>query len=275
MDSYDSKILVSSPIPSSFVNWSIMATPMGAKYFALTTYNSQLVLVGGKCMKHSQSIVTNKLWTWNMKIWEELLPPMQEERYWPSAINVGSPMKAIVVAGGRGKDGKEIDSVEALLGEQWYTVQPLPKKCYGIKTIIYNERLYLVGGTRQGRDIFFCKLRTITDKELLSSKTLWNSFARAPSEGAYMASFQHELVAMIEKDRKMFAYHSFTKYWVHVGDSPPNIRVEALPISFDDDGDVLVVGTTRSQPKQSMLFRITMKGRMHNICVLVCIMIID
>ena len=259
MDVYDSKLYVSS---TTFLEWTTLETPMAAKYFALTTYKSQLVLVGGKCMDH---IVTNKLWTRNTNNWDpEILPPMQMERYWPSAVNVGSGTEAIVVAGGRGKDGKEMDSVEVLIEEEWSTVQSLPKKCFNTKAIVYNERLYLVGGSRQGRDIYFCKLRSITDKEQLKSKSLWNLFfTKAPSEAAYMASFQHELVAITERDNKMFAYHSFTKYWVHVGDTPPDIRVESFPISLPT-GDMIVVGTTKARPKQSKLFLISLNGETYS-----------
>lgn len=255
-----SKILISSP---DFVSWIIMATPTREQHFALTTYRSRLVLVGGKCMKYKPAVVTNKLWTRNANVWEEVLPPMQVKRYWPSAINVSSPTEAIVIAGGRGSDGRVIDSVEVLLEEQWYTVQSLPKKCYGMKAIIYNERLYLVGGNGLSCDIYFCKLSMITTKEMLRSNSMWNLFAKTPSEATCIGSFQHELVAITAKDGKMFAYHTFTKSWLHVGDAPIDIGVGALPIGFPS-GDMMVIGTNRIQPKEpSKLFVITLKGEVY------------
>ena len=250
-DVYDSKVFMSSP---NFLEWTQLEILHGTKHFALTTYKSQLVLVGGKITAPAQNAVTNKLWIRNTLLnkWEEFLPPMQIERYWPSAINLGSP-EALVVAGGRGKEGKELDSVEILLGGEWSTVKSLPKRCYGIKAIIYNERLYLAGGNRQGRNVFCCKVASITDKEVAQSDSLWSQFTAIPLEAAYMACFQHELVAVT---KKVFAYQSFAKCWVHVGDTPKDIRVETIPINVPS-GDLVVIGTST---KKSKLFKISMKG---------------
>ena len=257
MDVHDSKLFMSS---TNFLEWSPLETPMATKYFALANYKSQLVLVGGKCTAgQNHVVVTNKLWTRNTLLnkWEELLSPMKVERYWPSAISTKNP-EALVVAGGWGREGKEVDTVEVLMEDEWSTVQPLPKKCYGIKAIIFNERLYLAGGNRQGRVVFTCKVKSVTDKDL-SKSNLWGSITSLPSEAAYMASFQQELVAFTERSKKIFAYHTFTKCWVHVGDIPKDIRVEAFPITFLD-GSVAVLGSSK-KPKASKLFLVSMQGK--------------
>ncbi len=138
-------------------SWTTVETP--TYYSALTTYHSQLVQIGG--MEASSKEVTNKLWISGhdaiMNWKSSLLPPMPTRRYCSSAVTTGTP-ESIIVAGGWGEDGAVLDTVEALVQEQWSTCQPLPGPCSAINSTIHNGKLYLMGGVPQGYAVFYCGL---------------------------------------------------------------------------------------------------------------------
>ena len=67
--------------------WSRINTPV--YFYALITYRSQLVLVGGKeyAGEGIDGPVTNKLWTLTEHgQWREILPPMSKNRYHASVV---------------------------------------------------------------------------------------------------------------------------------------------------------------------------------------------
>ena len=74
-------------------SWDMLDTP--TQWYTLTSYNSQLVLVGG--MDPNTGTATNQLWVLDeQRKWTQPLPPMTIERYQASAVNGGH----LIVAGG-------------------------------------------------------------------------------------------------------------------------------------------------------------------------------
>lgn len=137
-------------------SWEVLTTP--AHHYALTTYRSQVVLVGGK--ESSADLVTSKLWTSHAGLnWLPSLPPMPTARYWSSAANTGTP-ECLVIAGGVGVDGNDLDTVEVLVGEQWSVVQPLPGKYQCLKSVIHDGKLYFMGGGAWG-DVYCCEVNSL------------------------------------------------------------------------------------------------------------------
>ena len=116
---YRASLFISS---TDLNSWSQVTTP--THYYGLTTYHSQVVLVGGR--EHDTDMVTNKLWTLKGGMnWQPSLPPMPTSRYDSSALNTGSP-ECLVVSGGKASGGY-VDVVEILEDNEWSSVQPLPK----------------------------------------------------------------------------------------------------------------------------------------------------
>ncbi len=140
---YPARLFISSV---DLESWSVLVTP--TEFYALTTYHSELVLVGGIL----NGITTNKLWSSDTGLeWHPLLPSMPTKRSWSSAINIESP-EYLVVAGGKGDNDNDLDTVEVLEHEQWSVVQPLPKKCWRVESVLHGENLYFMGGIGQSRD---------------------------------------------------------------------------------------------------------------------------
>ena len=84
-----------------FTSWTVLKPPEGLECFGLTSYNSQLLVVGGK----ERGKVTNKVWTSdNRTDWQFSLPPMPNGRVSPLATNTGTSPECVVVAGGKGED---------------------------------------------------------------------------------------------------------------------------------------------------------------------------
>ena len=106
------KLYVSS---ADLASWMVVATP--SYYFALTTYNSQLVVAGG--MDVATEEITNKLWTSsNGTYWQSTLPPMPTKRISASAMSLRHP-ECIIVAGGEKSDDFPCGIVEVYWEKQW------------------------------------------------------------------------------------------------------------------------------------------------------------
>ena len=90
-----------------------------SKGYGISTYRSQLVLVGGLDPTTQQA--TNKVWVSDDgSKWESSLPPLPTARKDPLVVNTGSPEYLIVI-------GAEERNVDVLMGEQWMSAQPLQK----------------------------------------------------------------------------------------------------------------------------------------------------
>ena len=127
-------------------SWDILDTP--TVNYALTTYNSQLVLVGGR--DPITENITNQLWVldeqWH---WIQPLPPMTTGRSRATSVNVDH---YIVVAGGLDDELDPLDVVEVYDGHQWKKAQSLPKAICSMKSGVFDLRVsgtWVVGMNRR------------------------------------------------------------------------------------------------------------------------------
>ena len=129
------KICVSS---FDLKSWTLIGdTPLHS--YALTTYKSKLVLVGGAI--GNSDIATNELWLSGDggKTWSHDLPPMPTKRTFPSAV---STEECSIVLGGYGPRDK---AVEILVRGQWSSLLPLPYPMnmnYAIHNGIFFASMY-------------------------------------------------------------------------------------------------------------------------------------
>ena len=201
--------------------------------FALTTYDSQLVLVGGKLS--STNKLSNQLWRNEGKdIWNpSLLPPMPTARSSSSAVNTDTgSIECIVVAGGHGETGP-LDVVEVLIQGQWSRLQPLPEPCWNMLSTLHKGKWYL--NSLKGY-MFCCNLESLL-KGYGESSDVWSE-TDDNVLGFGIASFGQQLITIgsrwLASTSSIHALSPFTQSWVHVGDMPeeplgPSAIVLALP----------------------------------------------
>ena len=121
-------------------SWDKLDTP--TQWYALTTYHSQLVLVGGR--DATTWITTNELWALDEQHKStEPPPPMKMKRYQASAVSVRD---YLIVAGGCGGPyAGDLDGVEVYDGNKWRQIQSLSRKCSSMKSALLEGNWYLVG----------------------------------------------------------------------------------------------------------------------------------
>ena len=86
--------------------WSTLP-PSPYSYSGATIIKDQLTLIGGEDTHGT----TSKLVTWTGEEWLELYPPMHTARSIPDVLAIGD---LVIVSGGYGADGKEVDTIEFL-----------------------------------------------------------------------------------------------------------------------------------------------------------------
>ena len=130
----EAKLCIHTPTADT---WATLPSP--TRRSALTTYHSQVVLVGGI----AASTATNQLWVLqeDERTWTQPLPAMPTARFAASAI---SHHNHLIVAGGRDSNGWMTNVVEVYDGRQWMKTDPLPQ-CSYMKTTIHNGNYYLMG----------------------------------------------------------------------------------------------------------------------------------
>ncbi len=240
-------------------SWTTVETPTDCS--ALTTYHSQLVLIGGR--EASSDEVTNKLWISDhdaiMNWKSSLLLPMPTRRCGSSAVTSGTP-ESIIVAGGWGEDGY-LDTVEALVQEQWSTCQPLPEPCSSINSTIHNGKLYLMGGRPQGFAVFYCDLVSLISSsqcEQTLASSLWNQFDACKPESIPVSMGQH-LIAMHRN--AINAFSPPTKSWIHLEELPIGVTCNAA--IFLPNGMLFMIGNCaemkRRAFKGSLISKLTLR----------------
>lgn len=236
-----------------------------AYYFALTVYNSQIVIASG-CEYKGEKLgpCSSKVWSLSDK-WQNEIPPMNIERH--SATGVSS-RNYLVVAGGLGLNGVELKSVEIYNGHHWSLTTEFPRSCWHMKCTMYNGCLYFMGGVRQGQKVFYIEIdhliancmtpgEAVSDvnvAELKDREKGWKKITSIPHERSALATFGGSLVAigggdLFSPTSKMYAYapgpaaagHPL-QLWVHIasGDLPISL-ISVCAVSLPS-GELMAIG---------------------------------
>ena len=239
----NAKLYIHSPTTNA---WRHINTPVFL--FALITYHSRLVLVGGMefVREYEDGPVTNKLWTLSeYDQWREARPPMATKRHSASAVEFGDK---ILVAGGEDDDWRNVDIVEVYDGHHWAEVQCLPKPCPNMKSTVLNGHWYLIGGEGQGKEVYYASLDSLVASCQPSEKPLpsvWKRLPDVPHACSSTAVFGNRLIAVGGKvypsaSSSIHAYSPHTKSWVHVGDMP--VELYSTCTAVLPTGDLMVIG---------------------------------
>ena len=243
--------------------WSHINTPV--YYFALITYYSQLVLVGGREFVSEYSIggrVTNKLWTLTEHDQlGEALPSMKTKRHSASAVEFADN---ILVAGGEDNKRRSINVVEVYNGHHWAEAQCLPKPCYDMKSAVLNGHWYLMGGEGQGEEeVYYASLDSLVASYQPSEKPLpsvWKRLPDVPHDRSSIAVFGNRLIAIggyPSPSSSIHAYSSHTQSWVHVGDMP--VKLFSTCTAVLPTGDLMVVGGRSKTSTESCVHKASLK----------------
>lgn len=247
-------------------SWTALTTP--TYWFALATYLSRLVLVGG--VDSATDEMTRKLWTSaDGSEWREDHPPLPAPRASASAISVGDP-ECLVVAGGEKWQYQQCSLVEVLSEGRWSTVQPLPKRCYDLKLSSHRGVIYVMGGYGQDHTFFYwCKVKSLVrPKQMRDEKKvqIWNRYS-LPVICSSAASFGGQLVvlgiAIGLNYTKVYAHDTPTESWVHVGKMPLDLRnTFSMRLST---GQLVVIGVDDDSQRNKVrkVFKASLRGESY------------
>ena len=241
----DAKLYVYTPTTDT---WTAMDTPV--VQFALTTYHSQLVLVGGREYTSMMRVglATNQLWTLDKQNeLQETLPPMGVRRHSASAVSHGDHL---LVAGGS-SDTTRLDVVEVYSGHNWSSAQPLVDPCVLMKSAVLDGHWYLMGGAGQGKVVYYVSLDSLIASSQLSEisqpSSVWKRLPDVHNVNSTPSVFGNRLTAIggrpMDQKLPISSIHAFsphTQSWVHVGDLPVagfQVCTVVLP-----SGELIVMG---------------------------------
>ena len=116
-----------------------------ARNFAMTSFATQLVLVGGLDQVTDLDKPINQIAVFTLGKWTNPYPPMNTACYCSTAVCFKS---YIIVAGGHDYQSKRTTSVEVLdaTAKRWYIAESLPKPRSSVKSTLIDDTLYLMGG---------------------------------------------------------------------------------------------------------------------------------
>ena len=238
--------------------WSRINTPVYR--FALTTYRSRLVLVGGKeyVGEGIDGPVTNKLWTLTERgQWSsESLPPMPTKCYHVSAVEFAGK---ILVAGGHKTNTLEVYNVG-----QWVKVLCLPESCCSLwmTSTVLDEHWYLMGGGVEEKEVYYASLESLVASCQSSEKTLpslWKRLPDVPRKYSSIAVFGNRLIAVgggkYPRSSSIHAYSPHTQSWEHVWDLPFGLAHTCAAILPTEE--LMVIGGMRpyGRPYDSCVYK--------------------
>ena len=227
----EARLYIYSPATDT---WDVLDTPV--YHFALTTYHSHLVLVGG--WEHTSGLPTNKLWTLSEhNQWWETLPPLPTPLPAPGASAVSHGDHLLVI----GIDYPLVNNqVYVYNGRQWATAQHPPKLLYFVTSTIFNGRWYLMGGTNselslpQETCVYSASLDSLiascqfSAKETSQPRSVWKRIQSIPIGFCHPSMFGNMLIAVGGLNfatTSLCVYSSSTQSWVHVGEAPITMNV--------------------------------------------------
>jgi len=223
-------------------------SPINVPYhwFAMTTFNNQLVVVGGK---DRSGHVTDRVFILDsnnqLKSYTNMIAP----RYLVTAV---SHLQNLLVVGGKGNNYQLLASTEVFdsISGQWHVTGDLPLPHCSLQAAISDNNIYLLGGG--GQDSSSSKVFTAS-LDMLSNKNLrWDSHLTTPWNRSTPVSFHgRELVIVGGRRRKETGNHNYvhtsdiyvlnkiTHHW-HAVEHIPSSRVAPVVVSMDNT--IIVIG---------------------------------
>ena len=229
--------------------WDTLDTPV--YNFALTTYRSKLVLVGGReyVGENVKGRPSNKLWTLSEDgEWEETLPPMETSCNHASAV---SHEDILLVVDGHLKE------VLVYNGQYWANAQPLPEQIMlSTQCVVFDGDLFVIGEQFAGtNEVYSASLVSLIascqhSKSSQSSTTVWKSFSDAPGSHCYPVVFGERLIVVGME--AIYAYSPSNRSWTNVG---------GLSLSEQSCVSVVLSSNALMMIGDRTVFKVTFRGK--------------
>ncbi len=207
-------------ISTDLHSWTTTRAPY--RRSSLTTYQSKFVLVGGRHPSTYER--TNSLLTSTTGLdWKPSLRAMPTPRSRASSVSGGSP-EVLVVAGGTGSHGEDLDVVEVLLNDHWTTADSLPSSCWDMQSTFHEGNFYFTGGDGKQKILFICSLESLTASASNGStrrQTIWRTVTTLTDISA-IVSYVSNLIGIGDYST-ISSYSNKTEEWIETtseGDRP-------------------------------------------------------
>ena len=245
--------------------WSSLP-PAPHKWFTITVFKEQLILVGGKLIKSKGIHATNKIVSWDdsSEQWVYSLPVMQTARLQPCVLSAG---RYLAVAGGQ--RGVLDFSIELLDADtmQWHNGPELPVKAFPGRSFVCGESWYVLSSGVES-NIFRFHVPSLVEHVLQSSQDSssgrgqpWEVLCGPQAHTLSIAAVGGRLLALTKapsQDRMLRALLYSPERggggrWVHVGRVPPQSHTAsaAAAASLGGGGALLLVGGTTQEGEYS------------------------
>ncbi len=234
--------------------------PYSTRFFAMTTINNKLVVVGGRNRDGSDRSELGE-WQPDCNLWTHRFTPMFKPRCWPSAT---SYKHWLVVAGGYHgaclQTGVEILDVSNM---QWSTGPSTPTPWRMMKSITIADTCYLMGGEcdklwQSSPDVYSVSLEAPVSHSSSDSSNIWNKLPSLNCTQSCPLNIGGSLLAVGEKSGKPMStiqrYIPETNTWVQAGQLPHAVRNCTCVMTSDK---VLVIGGSDGNSRLKKLFTST------------------
>ena len=252
--------------------WSTLPR-LPVKFFGLGEVKGELVVVSGV---DSSGSASNVVHVFNKrKNWKQTIPPMPTAREWPAIVSLPTHL---VVAGGRLGCGDYTDNVEIynISTSQWSETNRLPYACEDQRGIVYNNTVYLMGGS-DGKNLN--KVCAAQVDKLISADrqddgsankadSVWNTISNTPSYRPSPVTISDTLFAVGgvdsegEATQRIYAYSSSMDSWLYVGDLPSPIAGTAT-VSLPPTQCLMIGGEDENTAYKSTVFKLSLKNVMR------------
>ena len=255
------QLFIYSPSEDS---WEVIPTP--TRHYALATYHSQLVLVGG--CDHTTGKPTSKVWLLEDRSWvpHPTVPDMPVSASRPlSAVGFGD---YLIVSGSEQDEGSTAMSV--FDGQNWFSAQALPEKLDQIKFAVNGDDWYLTGRNRRKNKVYRTSLKSLVASAVspaVARSAVWARLPDTQYDNSGFTWFGNRLLAVGGKSSStVYAYNLKSKVWEHVSDLPGDVCSDnccaVLP-----PGELLVIGGSKALLKATINGKVIMSVEFPRSCL--------
>ncbi len=192
-----------------------------AKFFAMTSVNQRLTLVGGY---NTKCEVINSISSWDGNTWKSFVEPMPTCRSHCSAI---SYKKRLIVAGGTTTHVHAALGITEILDldtNQWHRGPDTPQNWYSMRSVRISNTWYLMGGHYKINNVFSANLDELVLQE--HSQNVWKALPKFGSIYSTPVVLDEDLLAVggrcnaYKSEEGIYQYDQEKKEWILVGRLP-------------------------------------------------------
>ena len=226
--------------------------------FALATFDDHAIIIGGKLYPGGE--VTNKVWTFDHegRIWkDDIIPAMPTRR---SAACAATVNYLLIVAGGY-NEGIGLRTVEVydIRRRIWRTVESLPQPSYHMTCTVHDGHVYFSETEKKSKNIYYAAV------DSLITSSHWKVIA-GPQQGSSVTSLGHLISiggggpsSQIKSD--IFAFHSYTQSWLHIGNIPAPLFGTCICIS--PRGELIMIGGAMETGYSNRAFKAVFSSKLY------------